>query len=438
MAEEATLFGTPLLSAEDEQFLALPPSPTPSVSKARSSSSISWAPRPTSRGVQDTKRPLGSGMGEGIRRRENAGVNNSKRPDAPAAEEPCATAAPRQLQQRLGRPLQHPRRYDEGYDRSEPGEVVCEVTDLYYCIELPPLVAVPASAAGQRSAPAGPAKGNWQGRSGYGPAWLSNVFRKGSRRGVADSPGAISLLEKRKRVLVNGVNCRFCAGEMVAVIVSLFEFFATYCLSNGCFFWSCLEAFSFSLRFQFLILVARAVACSSNPWMSSASSRVYSFLAASTPAPGLLRDRCLQQRLVRRGNHKVIHRNATGVKTCFAVYVASTSVDCFCVKRSSSCTLVYFANSLSSPPQLSSRRRGRVSIACALIRRDPAFSDRDPPGPPSLSCTYFLSPAFNPLAEIATVYNLRLGFVSSSFVCRSLSPSRSHTNSLCDPPRVSV
>lgn len=238
MAEEATLFNTPLLSPEDEQFLALPPSPIASVTQATSTSSTSSrrADRSASRGAQDTKRPYGSsGMGEGIRRRDNAGVNSSKRPDAPATEEPSA-AAPRQLQPRLGRPLQPPRRHDEGgggYDRSEPGEVVCEVTDLYYGIELPPLASVPAApAAEQRSAGAGaadPAKGNrQQGRSGYGSALLNNVFRKGgggSKRGVGtEASGAISLLEKRKRVLVNGVNCRFCAGEMVAVIVSCYFF----------------------------------------------------------------------------------------------------------------------------------------------------------------------------------------------------------------------
>ena len=74
-------------------------------------------------------------------------------------------------------------------------EVICEVVDLYYGIEVPQVL--PSSA-----------RGFW--------SWASTTAAA-----EADAAAAASKPMTKKRVLLNGVNCRICAGDMVAVIVSL-------------------------------------------------------------------------------------------------------------------------------------------------------------------------------------------------------------------------
>ena len=74
-------------------------------------------------------------------------------------------------------------------------EVICEVVDLYYGIEVPQVL--PSSA-----------RGFW--------SWASTTAAA-----EADAAAAAAKPMTKKRVLLNGVNCRICAGDMVAVIVSL-------------------------------------------------------------------------------------------------------------------------------------------------------------------------------------------------------------------------
>lgn len=82
---------------------------------------------------------------------------------------------------------------EERPEMEEGGEdVICEVIDLYYGIEVPQ--AQPASAGGMFS--------------------LVSTTAAAAEADAADKPLTT------KRVLLNGVNCRLCAGDMVAVIVS--------------------------------------------------------------------------------------------------------------------------------------------------------------------------------------------------------------------------
>ncbi|CAM9986009.1 unnamed protein product, partial [Ectocarpus sp. 12 AP-2014] len=112
--------------------------------------------------------------------------------------------------------------------QQQEGEVICEVKDLYYAIELPPT----ATAAAPPPAPVAPAlppgKRRQTGYSFRGGALLK-IFRKDKGAVARASPPAATRVEsaapvssvlrdKRKRVLTQGVNCRFCAGDMVAVI----------------------------------------------------------------------------------------------------------------------------------------------------------------------------------------------------------------------------
>lgn len=86
----------------------------------------------------------------------------------------------------------------EGRTGTEEGgeDVICEVIDLYYGIEVPQVP--PASPGG--------------------------MFSLGSTTAAAAEADAAAKPLTKKRVLLNGVNCRLCAGDMVAVIVSFHEF----------------------------------------------------------------------------------------------------------------------------------------------------------------------------------------------------------------------
>eukprot|EP00752_Nemacystus_decipiens_P008555 g7642.t1 len=77
---------------------------------------------------------------------------------------------------------------EEAFPRLEEGEAICEVNDLYYGVEVP----IP-------------------------PAELLEGLAPGSAAAAA-APAAAAAKGNKKRVLLNGVNCRFCAGDMVAVI----------------------------------------------------------------------------------------------------------------------------------------------------------------------------------------------------------------------------
>lgn len=80
---------------------------------------------------------------------------------------------------------------EEAFPRLEEGEAILEVNDLYYGIDVP----TPA-------------------------AELLEGLPPGSAAAAA-APAAAAAQGNKKRVLLNGVNCRICAGDMVAVIVSL-------------------------------------------------------------------------------------------------------------------------------------------------------------------------------------------------------------------------
>lgn len=80
---------------------------------------------------------------------------------------------------------------EEAFPRLEEGEAILEVNDLYYGIEVPTPTAE-----------------------------LLEGLPPGSAAAAA-APAAAAAQGNKKRVLLNGVNCRICAGDMVAVIVSL-------------------------------------------------------------------------------------------------------------------------------------------------------------------------------------------------------------------------
>jgi len=75
-------------------------------------------------------------------------------------------------------------------------DVICEVIDLYYGIEVPQ---VPSASD-------------------------DSMFFPGSTTAAAAEAEATAKPATKKRVLLNGVNCRLCAGDMVAVIVSFIDY----------------------------------------------------------------------------------------------------------------------------------------------------------------------------------------------------------------------
>eukprot|EP00903_Cladosiphon_okamuranus_P016410 g15131.t1 len=77
---------------------------------------------------------------------------------------------------------------EEAFPRLGEGEVICEVNNLYYGVEVP-----------------------------TPPEELLEGLPPGSAAAVA-APAAAAAQGNKRRILLNGVNCRICAGDMVAVI----------------------------------------------------------------------------------------------------------------------------------------------------------------------------------------------------------------------------